>query len=137
MRFSEKLQNVMQQLNISQTQVARMTGKSKGSISMYLSGQTVPSEKTQNEMAESLGLPPDYFTQEKAAELKVSGKLNEIETLSVHEVAQIMHKHTQTIAAGLQQGVFPWGYGIKTSEHRWSYFINKRRFEEIEGCVLR
>lgn len=32
MRFSEKLQNVMQQLNISQTQVARMTGKSKGSI---------------------------------------------------------------------------------------------------------
>lgn len=37
----------------------------------------------------------------------------------------------------MQQGVFPWGYGIKTSEHRWSYFINKRRFEEIEGCVLR
>ena len=31
--------------------------------------------------------------------------------------------------------VFPWGYAIHTSEHRWSYFINAKRFAEIEGVI--
>lgn len=30
-------------------------------------------------------------------------------------------------------GVFPWGYAIKTSANRWTYFINAKRFAEIEG----
>lgn len=47
-----------------------------------------------------------------------------------------IYKSVSTIRAGLQQGVFPWGYAIETSEGRWSYIINRPRFEEIEGLKL-
>lgn len=125
MKFSEKLKQAMQQLGVNQAQVVGMTGKSKGSISMYLNDKTVPSEQVQSDIAVSLGLAPDYFEQEDG-----------IQTLTIHEVAKLMHKHTNTIALGLQQGVFPWGYAIHTSEHRWSYFINAKRFAEIEGVTV-
>ena len=59
-----------------------------------------------------------------------------IPTLQIADVARLMHKHKNTIAQGLQQGVFPWGYAIHTSEHRWSYFINATRFAEIEGISI-
>ena len=44
MKFSEKLKQAMQQLGINQAQVVGLTGKSKGSISMYLNDKTTPSE---------------------------------------------------------------------------------------------
>ena len=97
---------------------------------------TTPSEQVQSDIAVSLGLNPDYFEQEETpVTFKPSKCEDGIPTLTVHEVAKLMHKHTNTIALGLQQGVFPWGYAIHTSEHRWSYFINAKRFAEIEGVI--
>lgn len=138
MKFSEKLKQAMQQLGVNQAQVVGMTGKSKGSISMYLNDKTVPSEQVQSDIAVSLGLAPDYFEQEENPVIFKPSKCEDgIQTLTIHEVAKLMHKHTNTIALGLQQGVFPWGYAIHTSEHRWSYFINAKRFAEIEGVTVR
>ena len=37
MTFSEKLKQAMQELHLNQRQVCGMTGKSKGSVSQYLS----------------------------------------------------------------------------------------------------
>ena len=137
MKFSEKLKQAMQQLGINQAQVVGLTGKSKGSISMYLNDKTTPSEQVQSDIAVSLGLTPDYFEQEENPVIFKPSKCEDgIPTLTVHEVAKLMHKHTNTIALGLQQGVFPWGYAIHTSEHRWSYFINAKRFAEIEGVTV-
>ena len=137
MKFSEKLKQAMQQLGVNQAQVVGMTGKSKGSISMYLNDKTVPSEQVQSDIAVSLGLAPDYFEQDENPVIFKPSKCEDgIQTLTVHEVAKLMHKHTNTIALGLQQGVFPWGYAIHTSEHRWSYFINAKRFAEIEGVTV-
>lgn len=65
MEFSEKLKEAMQDLDLNQKQVVGMTGKSKGSISQYLSGKQVPSEKAQSDIAVSLGLNPDYFKNEE------------------------------------------------------------------------
>lgn len=137
MKFSEKLKKAMQQLNISQTQVVGMTGKSKGSVSMYLSDKTVPSAQTQSNIAVALGLPADYFEQEEdPVVFNPSHMDGGIQTLSIADVAKLMHKHKNTIALGLQQGVFPWGYAVHTSERRWSYFINAKRFAEIEGVAI-
>ena len=138
MKFSEKLKQAMQQLGINQAQLVGITGKSKGSISMYLNDKTTPSEAVQSAIAVSLGLAPDYFEQDKDSVVIFEPPKCEagIPTLTVNEVAKLMHKHTNTIALGLQQGVFPWGYAVRTSEHRWSYFINAKRFAEIEGAVL-
>ena len=51
-------------------------------------------------------------------------------------VAKLMHMNHNTVRKGLQQGVFPWGYAIKTSENRWCYFINAVSFQEIEHITL-
>ena len=64
MKFSAKLKQVMQELDLNQRQVCTMTGKSKGSVSQYISGKQIPSEDTQRDIAVSLGLAPDYFTEE-------------------------------------------------------------------------
>ena len=137
MKFSEKLKQAMQQLGINQAQVVGLTGKSKGSVSQYISGKQIPSEKVQCDIAVSLGLTTDYFEQEENPVIFKPSKCEDgIQTLTIHEVAKLMHKHTNTIALGLQQGVFPWGYAIHTSEHRWSYFINAKRFAKIEGISI-
>ncbi|MFR4543129.1 MAG: helix-turn-helix domain-containing protein [Enterocloster sp.] len=137
MKFSEKLKRAMQQLGISQTQVVGMTGKSKGSISMYLNDKTTPSEKVQSDIAVSLGLAPDYFEQEEAAVVVMPKETEgKIKRLLPEEAAVLLGMDKGTVRKGLQQGVFPWGYAIKTSENRWAYFINARRFAEIEGVSV-
>lgn len=135
MNFSEKLKKAMQQLGINQAQVVGLTGKSKGSISMYLNDKTVPSEKVQSDIAVSLGLNPDYFEQETPT-LELAKKTDGVQTLDVMIAAKLMHMNHNTVRKGLQQGVFPWGYAIKTSENRWVYFINAVRFSEIERVAI-
>lgn len=137
MKFDEKLKRVMQELGITQAQVSGMTGIGRSSISQYLSGKNVPTEQRQRDMATALGLAPDYFEEgEKSVEFNPSKCEGGIQTLTLLEVAKLMHKHIHTVALGLQQGAFPWGYAVKTSANRWSYFINARRFAEIEGVEV-
>lgn len=137
MNFSDKLKSAMQPLGINQAKVVSLTGKSKGSISQYISGKQTPSAEVQRDIAVSLGLNPDYFEQNsEQVQLNVKGNTYGIKTLDVTEVAKVMHMNHNTVRKGLQQGVFPWGYAIKTSENRWVYFINALRFAEIEGVVI-
>ncbi len=134
--FSEKLKQAMQDLHLNQVQVCGLTGKSKGSISQYLSGKQVPSEDVQRTIATALGLASDYFAKpDKAVTALPKTELRNkvIERLDVLEAAKIMQMGHETVRAGLQQGRFPWGYAIQTSENRWVYFINAKRFAEIEG----
>ena len=56
---------------------------------------------------------------------------------TVEEVAKVFHKSKDTIRYGLQQRVFPWGYAVKEESGKWSYIINRSRFEEIEGISLK
>lgn len=132
MSFSEKLKETMQDLDLNQKQVVGMTGKSKGSISQYLSGKQIPSEKVQSDIAISLGLNPDYFkNEENPVPFRIPRK-GTIPRLDVVKAARLLGMNHDTVRKGLQQGVFPWGYAIHTSENRWTYFINAKRFVEIE-----
>lgn len=139
MMFSEKLKKAMQELHLNQRQVCGMTGKSKGSVSQYLSGKQIPSEDVQRDIAVSLGLDQDYFKKgdSQTAVLPAKEVRNGvIPRLDVEKAAKILGMNHNTVRKGLQQGVFPWGYGIHTSDNRWVYFINAKRFAEIEGvCV--
>ncbi len=135
MKFSEQLKAVMQQLGINQSQVVGMTGICKSSISQYLSDINIPTEERQKHIAVSLGLAPDYFSKENKQVVAFSKQaLNEgIQRLDVMVAAKILGMTHTTVRKGLQQGVFFWGYAIKTSANRWTYFINARRFAQIEG----
>lgn len=55
---------------------------------------------------------------------------------TIDEVAAAFHKSKDTIRYGLQQRVFPWGYAVKEESGKWSYIINRLRFEQIEGISL-
>ena len=136
MKFSEKLRKAMKELNLTQAQMVGMIGKSKASISQYLSDKQVPSEAKQRDIAVALGLEEDYFSEldDRMVVLPPLEVRNGIiPRLSVMDAAGMMGVSHRTVCIGLQQGVFPWGYGIHTSEHKWVYFINARRFAEIEG----
>lgn len=139
MSFKEKLEKVMHDLNINQKQLSGMTGIGKSSISQYLSGKNVPTEERQKSIAASLGLEADYFCDyETDAALLVSmaARRKKVSRLLVEDAAKLLGMGTQTVRDGLQQGVFPWGYAIKTGENRWVYFINATRFAEIERVKL-
>ena len=138
MKFSEKLRKAMKELNLTQTQTVGLIGKSKASISQYLSDKQVPSEAKQRDIAVALGLKEDYFSKADDRMPALSTQKAKdciIPRLSVMDAARMMGINHQTVRKGLQQGVFPWGYGIKTSEH-WVYFINAKRFSEIEGISV-
>lgn len=137
MKFNERLKAVMTELHLTQTQVVGMTGCSKASISQYLSGKNTPSEDKQRDIATALGLNADYFEQGddmRLPRLMTSG--DGITTLDVKTAAKLMHMNHNTVRQGLQQGVFPWGYGIHMKSGKWVYFINARRFSEIEGVAV-
>lgn len=139
MNFSEKLKTAMQELHLNQRQVCGMTGKSKGSVSQYLSGKQIPSEDVQRDIAVSLGLDQDYFTKDNSQTVVLPTKEvrnGVIPRLDVEKAAKLLQMNHNTVRKGLQQGVFPWGYAIKTSENRWCYFINAKRFVEIEGVAI-
>lgn len=141
LRFAEKLRNAMQELDLNQAQVCGLTGKSKGSISQYLSSKQIPSEAVQRDIAIALGLSSDYFAKAKADEqvfvLPTSDIRDKvIPKLEVEKAAELLQMNHVTVRKGLQQGVFPWGYAIHTSANRWVYFINAKRFMEIEGIAI-
>lgn len=139
MTFAEKLKQAMKDLSLNQRQVCGLTGKSKGSVSQYLSGKQIPPEETQIAIAIALGLASDYFTKSDSEMVVLPSKEVKngvIPKLDVEKAAKLLQMNHNTIRKGLQQQVFPWGYAVHTSDNRWAYFINARRFAEIEGITL-
>lgn len=57
--------------------------------------------------------------------------MNEIDRLDVAEAARMMGVTEQFVRLGLQQNRFPWGYAVLMGRH-YSYWINRKRFEEVE-----
>jgi hypothetical protein len=54
----------------------------------------------------------------------------------VEHAAKKLGMNTQTLRLALQQGLFPFGVAIKTSENRYTYYINSARLEQyLKGLV--
>ncbi len=47
----------------------------------------------------------------------------------VEDAAKKLGMATQTLRLALQQGLFDFGVAVKTSENRYTYYINKSRLE--------
>lgn len=124
--FKDKLKKFMEEGNLSQTYISGVTGKSKGTVSYWLSGKRVPSEESLEEIAVALGLPTDYFLEEPQTGFR---------RLGVAETARILHTCEDTIRLGLQQKVFPWGYAIQ-KDGRWIYIINAGKLADMEGVTI-
>ena len=56
----------------------------------------------------------------------------------VSEAATKLGMNTQTLRLALQQRLFPFGVAVKTSENRWTYYINPARLERyLEGTDVK
>jgi len=52
----------------------------------------------------------------------------------VSEAAKKLGMSTQTLRLALRQNKFPFGIAVKTSENRWTYYINPKRLNDwLEG----
>lgn len=137
MKFKDALLNAMCELGLNQRQVCGMTGCSKASVSQYLSGKNVPSEQKQREIAEALGLQSDYFTwPEPEAQHTKTIQRGAMKRMLPETAAKLLGISKEAVRKGLQDGVFPWGYGIHMESGRWMYVINEQRFIEIEGIAI-
>lgn len=52
---------------------------------------------------------------------------------SPQDVAEALGVSAQTVRVALQKGMFPFGWAIKTSVHRYTYAISPKLFEEYLG----
>lgn len=134
MDFKDKLNDVLCSTGITQSQLHRLTGISKSAISQYCSGRNVPSDSRQRDIAEALGLEPEYFSTDDASPDQAGN--GRIARLTIRDVAKIMGLSRSAVANGLQDGVFPWGYALRGRGTGWVYWINAKRFAEIEGVKL-
>lgn len=131
MRFADKLKHLMEELNLNQTEVCRLAGINNSSLSQYLSGHNEPRKERRQELARALGVQEGYFDELlPTAQIQPSGVYN----LPAQVAAKLMGKSLDWLYAGLQQGVFPWGYAVKLKD--WSYFISSEKFQEATGIDL-
>lgn len=132
MGFKEKLKQVMEGQNISQADLSRMTGINRSSLSMYIAGYQEPENKRKRKIEEALNLPNGFFDTFGEAVLKINDA--PCKNLPVELVANLMGKSILFVQKGLQDGVFPWGYGVKME--KWSYWISPVKFEEHTGLKV-
>ena len=57
--------------------------------------------------------------------------------MSVKQTAELMNVSEQFVRVGLQQNRFPFGYAVKTSNRRWTYYINAKMFEKATGIKVK
>ena len=132
MKFADKLKKLMKDLGISQSKVSQLTGYGKSSVSQWVSGKNEPSAEKKKEIALALGVSKNYFDEFEAG---ATLQNNPVFNLPIHVAARLMGKSKGFVQDGLKDERFPWGYAVKMST-KWSYWINSKRFSEIEGIDL-
>ena len=131
MTFADKLKKLMEDLDLTQGEIHKITGIGRSSISQYLSGKNEPSQMRKQEIARALGVQETYFEMfEPAATVQHDGVVN----LPVTLAAKLMKKSKEWVMQGLRDGVFPWGYAVKLTN--WSYFISSVKFTEYTGIEV-
>lgn len=53
--------------------------------------------------------------------------------ITIAEAAKLMGVSQQFVRVGLQKGILPFGYAVKISAGRFTYFISKQKFLEHTG----
>lgn len=127
--FADGLRRIMSEKHVTQSELSKLTGIGKSSISQYLSGKVTPTIDRKAVIARVLGVDPEELDRGKAEK----EPFEKIKRITVKDAAKILGVNHMTVRKGLQQGVFPWGYAVKTSENRWSYVINAKKFSEDVG----
>jgi len=124
--FQELLHILMEEREVTQSELSKTTGISKSSISQYLSGKNKPSEKRLNLLADTLGCSVDYFYHDLPMNQALNPNSLNLAKVSVENAAKRIGKSKQFVRVALQQGIAPFGFAVKISANRWTYYISPK-----------
>lgn len=136
--FNDNLKRIMQEKSYNVTKLSKESGIGKSSISMYLSGKNVPLPERIQVLADALDCNIADLAEvpENVPTKQVIGfDTKEVFNVPVETAAKLMHKKNNFVYEGLRQGIFPWGYAVKTSS-TWSYYISSMKFTECTGIQV-
>lgn len=136
--FNDNLKRIMQEKGFNVTKLSKESGIGKSSISMYLSGRNIPLPERIQVLADALGCEVVDLAEVPVSvpsKQVVGFETNEVFNLPVETAAKLMHKKNNFVYEGLRQGIFPWGYAVKTSS-TWSYYISSMKFAECTGIKV-
>ena len=120
----------MKERCLNQADLCEMTGIGKASFSQYVNGLHEPNAKRKRQIAQALELPENYFEQFDETQVKRDTCVNIPVTLA----AKLMGKSPKFVMQGLQDGRFPFGYGVKLKQ--WDYWISSVKFTEYTGIQI-
>lgn len=130
--FVERLKYAMEQADLKQSALSKLTGISKAAISQYLSGKNTPSLERIKALADATGVTFDFLMGHGAAPLKEVPP--SVKKISVKEAARCMGKSDQFVRIGLQRGLLPFGNAVPGTGSKWIYYINPAKFREYVGA---
>jgi len=135
MSFAKNLKSVMDEKNINQTDLSRLTGIGKPSLSQYLSGKNVPHNRRIAEIAKVLGVSPQRLTM--TFQIKSCEDFEELsnQKVSIEETARRLGKSQQFIRLALQNGVAPFGFATKGTGSTYDYHISPKLLSEYIGEI--
>ena len=116
MNFARQLKQVMEEKQMTQSELAAKIGKGKSSVSQYLSGKNVPKEDVKKKIAEVLDC--DFSS---VVELQTDAQ-----SISVAECARLLGKSEQFVRVALQTGTAPFGFAVK-NKSMYSYHISPKK----------
>ncbi len=133
MTFAEKLKEVMKEQNLSQSDLSRLTGIGRSSISQYLSGRNIPTLQRQEDIAIALNLSADYFIAENVATDEIIAKAR-IKRLTLTQAARIMGVSKEKLGDLIEEGAYSWGRKIPSKGKKRNFLINGNALSKIE-CI--
>lgn len=128
MSFASNLKQKMNELEISQVDLAKGINKGKSSISQYLSGKHIPQDNVKKQIADFLGCTIDDLEKEATLNLDI----NTCNNVPIWKAAMLLNKSEEFIRIALQMGTAPFGFASK-KKTKWSYHISPKKLKEYIG----
>lgn len=125
MSFAKRLNQALNERQLSQCELATAIGKGKSSVSQYLSGRSVPRPDVQEKISEVLECTVEWLNSEIDSEDVSVG----LKRLTPAQTAKILGVGVQSVRVALQQGTAPFGFAVR-NKTRWSYHISPKKLKE-------
>ena len=133
MNFSKRLKEAMEERRVSQTELAKMTGVSKASISQYLSGKHEPIPGVAKRLADALETSYEFLMGNGNVSMDADSSGKALKNVPVEQAARLLGKSKQFVRISLQRGVAPFGFAVKGRGEKWTYHISPRKLSEYVG----
>jgi len=135
MNFAYNLKMIMEEQNLSQTDLSNLTGIGKPSFSQYLSGRHLPHKKRIAEIANALGVSIGRLTARKPdMEPEPPPPLSH-QKVTIEEAARRLGKSQQFVRVALQNGAAPFGFATKGSGNAYDYHISPKLLDDYLGGI--